>query len=152
MVSSSSEGIASKMSIVRRRSVTRMLAVSSWASDRGRASMVQEQQRNQSPGSTGHCENVSDTAFGENGRDEIVDRRVVVRQDRRLGVVEPLVHQLAGHDVGHHTAILALTMDAREAVRRHRCVSRGDDVRAWRRAFPWLTIRKHLDRWPYPQH
>ena len=43
-------------------------------------------------------------------------------------------------------------MDAREAVRRHRCAARGDDVRAWRRAFPWLTIRKHLDRWPHLQH
>src|SRR5579872_6312358 len=53
MVSSSCEGSASKMSIVRRRSVTRMGACGSWASDRGQASMLQEQQRNQSGQSTG---------------------------------------------------------------------------------------------------
>src|SRR5689334_20039561 len=59
MVSSSSEGSASKISIVRRRSVTRMGACGSWASDRGQASMLHEQQRNQTSGSTGHFETIS---------------------------------------------------------------------------------------------
>src|SRR5579864_5252851 len=54
MVSNSSEGSASKISIVRRRSVTRMTACGSWASDRGQASMLHQQQRQQSSKSTGH--------------------------------------------------------------------------------------------------
>src|ERR1051326_8731018 len=61
MVSSSSEGRASKISIVRRRSVTRMSACGSRASGRGQASMLHEQQRQKAKKSTGHC--IPDTSF-----------------------------------------------------------------------------------------
>src|ERR1051326_6498851 len=61
MVSSSSEGSASKISIVRRRSVTRMSACGSRASRQGQASMLQEQQREKAWKSTGHCS--SDTSL-----------------------------------------------------------------------------------------
>src|SRR5919204_2228192 len=126
MVSSSSEGRASKMSIVRRRSVTRMLAVApglpigggqvwftSNNANRGcqvpgafeRISILRgllcQIRRRTLPG----FESLLKPAFGEDGGDQIVNRGVIIGEDGRLGFVQPLMHQVTGHDVGDHRAI-----------------------------------------------